>query len=252
MRPSIILFLTIILFRQPCICQTKAKITDVDFHLEDRYIVVNYNIVGSLPKEQMTIELRFITENNESIIPKTVTGDIGTNLFGDGMKAILWDVVADNVTLSGNLKASVTITSSKILYSGASNAFLSVLIPGLGGYYVDKNKARSVLTTISTIGLMGFGIYEKRQANKYYSEYNASIVASDIQSLYAKANDAQNKYFIATRVAAGIWALDIIYVTFKGIHNRNEAKSAYNEFNDDGLKLNYVNNGFQLGYSLSF
>jgi hypothetical protein len=94
MRSSIIFFLTIILFCQPCICQTKAKITDVDLNLEDRYIVVNYSIVGSLPKEQMTIELRFITENNESIIPKTVNGDVGTKLFGDGTKSIQWDIGA--------------------------------------------------------------------------------------------------------------------------------------------------------------
>jgi len=252
MRSSIILFLTIILFRQPCICQTKAKITDVDFHLEDRYIVVNYNIVGSLPKEQMTIELRYITENNESIIPKTVTGDVGTKFFGDGMKAIIWDIVADQLLLSGNLKASVTITSSKILYSGPSNALLSVLIPGLGGYYVDKKKGRAVLTTISTVGLLAYGITQKLQADKYYKEYNASNVPSEIQSLYTKANDAQNMYFKTTRVAAGIWALDIIWVTFKGLHNRKVAKSAYSAFTGDGLRLNYVNNGFQLGYSLSF
>jgi hypothetical protein len=252
MRSSIILCLTIILFRQPCICQTKAKITDVDFHLEERYIVVNYNLVGTLPKEQMTIELRFITENNESIIPKTVTGDVGTKSFGDGMKTILWDIVADQISLSGNLKASVAITSSKILYGGPSNALLSVIIPGLGGYFVDKNKTRSVLTTISTVGLMVYGISQKTQANKYYKEYNASIIPSDIQSLYTKANDAHHKYYTATRIAAGIWALDIIWVTFKGFRNRKESKSAYNAFTGDGLRLNYVNNGLQLGYSVSF
>jgi hypothetical protein len=252
MRYSIILFLALIIFSRPCFSQTKAKITDVDFHLEDRYIVVNYNLVGSLPNEEMTIELKFLTDNNETIIPKSVYTDIGTKIYGDGSKAIQWDIVADNVVISGNIKASVTITSSKILFSGPGNAFLSILIPGLGGYFVDKNDARSVLTTISTIGLMGYGIYEKLQANKYYADYNLSIVPADIQDLYTKANGSQNKYFIATRVAAGIWALDIIYVTFKGFHNRKEAKNAYRAFNNDGLRLNYVNNGFQFKYSFSF
>jgi hypothetical protein len=252
MRYSIILFFAIILFSQPCFSQTKAQITDVDFHLEDRYIVVNYNLVGSLPNEEMTIELKFLTDKNETIIPKSVNTDIGTKIFGDGSKAIQWDIVADNVVLSGNIKASVTITSSKILFRGPGNAFLSILIPGLGGYFVDKNDARSVLTTLSTIGLVGYGIYEKLQANKYYADYNASIVPLDIQDFYTKANGAQNKYFIATRVAAGIWALDIIYVTFKGLHNRKKAKNAYRAYNTDGLRLNYVNNGFQFKYSVSF
>jgi hypothetical protein len=252
MRSSIILLLSIVLFSQTGNCQTKAKITDVDFHLEERYIVVNYNIAGSLPNEQLTIELKFLTENNEIIVPKSVYTDVGTKVFGDGNKAIQWDIVADNIILSGNIKASVTITSSKILFSGPGNAFLSILVPGLGGYYVDKNNARSILTTISTVGLMGFGIYEKLQANKYYADYNASDIPFDIQSLYTKANNAQNKYFIATRVAAGIWALDIIYVTFKGFHNRKVAKSAYSSFSGDGLRLNYTNKGLQMGYSVTF
>jgi hypothetical protein len=252
MRSSVILFLSIILFYQPCSGQTKAKITDVDFNLEERYIVVNYNLTGTLPKEQLTIELKFITENNEVISPKTVTGDIGTKVFGDGSKTILWDLVADQVLLSGNLKATINITYSKILYSGASNAFLSVFIPGLGGYFVDKHKGRAVLTTISTIGLMGYGISQKIQADKYYNDYKNSTLPLEMDGLYSKANDYNHKYYTTTRIAAGIWALDIIWVTFKGLHNRKEAKNAYSAFTTDGLRLNYVNNSMQLGYSVTF
>jgi len=252
MRSSIILILALVLFNQHSICQTKAKITDVDFQLEDRYIVINYNLTGSAPKEEMTIELKFITENNESIIPKTVTGDIGTKIFGDGKKAILWDIVTDSPVLSGNLKAIVTITSSSVLFRGPSNAFASVLIPGLGGYFVDKNKARSVLTTISSIGLIAYGVTQKIQADKYYADYNASTTPSEMDDLYAKANGAQHSYYMTTRIGAGIWALDIIWVTFKGFHNKKVAKSYYSSFNTDGLRLNYVNNGVQLGYSVTF
>jgi hypothetical protein len=252
MRSSIILIISFILFSQPAVCQTKARITDVDFHLEDRYIVVNYNITGISPKEEVTVELKFITENNEPIIPKTMTGDVGKKMFGDGSKAILWDVVADQAVLSGNLKASVTIVSSRVLYSGPGNAFLSILIPGMGGYFVDRNKARSVLTTMSTIGLIAYGVIQKTQANKYYGDYNASTTPADMDDLFSKANSAQHSYYIATRVGAGIWALDIIWVTFKGFHNKKVAKSYYSSFNTDGLRLNYVNNGLQLGYSKKF
>jgi len=252
MRSSIILIFSIILLSQPAVCQTKARITDVDFHLEDRYIVVNYNITGIAPKEELTIELKFITENNESIVPKTMTGDVGKKLFADGSKAILWDIVADQAVLSGNLKATVSIVTSKVLYSGPGNAFLSVLIPGMGGYFVDKNKARSVLTTISSIGLIAYGVMQKTQANKYYADYNASTTPSDMDDLFAKANGAQHSYYMTTRIGAGIWALDIIWVTFKGFHNKKVAKSYYSSFNTDGLRLNYVNNGLQLGYSKKF
>ena len=252
MRSYIILIISFILFSQPAVCQTKARITDVDFHLEDRYIVVNYNINGLSPKEEVTIELKFVTENNESIIPKTMTGDVGKKTFGDGSKAILWDVVADQAVLSGNLKASVMITASRVVYKGPGYAFLSVLMPGLGGYFVDKNKARSVITTISSIGLITYGLMQKTQADKYYADYTASTTPSEMDDLYTKANNAQHSYYMATRIGAGIWALDIIWVTFKGFHNMKVAKSYYSSFNTDGLRLNYVNNGLQLGYSKKF
>jgi hypothetical protein len=100
--------------------------------------------------------------------------------------------------------------------------------------------------------LMVYGISQKSQANKYYKEYNASTINSDIQSLYTKANNAQNKYFIATRVGVGLWVADLIWVTYKGIRNKNKANSAYSADNTDCLRLYYVNNGLQLGYSLSF
>jgi len=249
--PILLIFFTIIL-SQPAICQTKAKITDVDFALEDNYIIVNYNIAGSLPKEQMTIEIKFITEDNELIIPKTITGDVGTELFGDGLKEVQWDIVADEISISGNLKAIVTITTSKILFSGPSNAFLSVLVPGFGGYFVDQKKGRAALTTLSTMGLIAYGISQKIKAENLYSEYKASKIPSEIERLFREANNANHNYYITTSVAAGIWVLDIIWVTFKGIHNRKEAKSAYNTLTVNGFDLNFDYNGLQLGYSVSF
>jgi len=252
MKYSIIILLITLIFKQSCSGQTKAKISDVDFHLEDRYIVVNYNLFGALPKEQLTIELTFITENNETIIPKTVHNDVGTNIFTDGSKVILWDIVADQVILSGSIKAKVTITSSKILFRGPSNALLSILIPGLGGYFVDTHKARSVLTTISTVGLLTFGIAQKIQADKYYTDYTTTTVNTLKQGLYNKYNDAHNNYLVTTKIAAGIWIFDVIYVTIKGARNKNLANSSYQGYIEDGPRLYYVNNGLQLGYSVSF
>jgi hypothetical protein len=252
MRLQVICLIICLFYLQPSYCQTKAKIADVDFHIEDRYIVVNYTLTGTLPNEQMTIELRFITESNNLIIPKTLTGDLGTGKFNDGSKAILWDLIADSVLLSENIKAVVNIKSSKILYHGPSNAFLSVILPGLGGYFVDENKTRSVLTTVSALGFIGYGVSQKILADKYYADYKGSSSSSDIQDLYDKANKAQQNFQTSTTIAAGIWALDIIWVTLKGFHNIKVAKNAYGATNNDRIRIFYVNNGMQLVYKVSF
>lgn len=252
MRSFLFLLLMLCLNSQVSFCQTKARVTDVDFKLEDRYIIVSYNLTGTLPKEELTIALKFINENNEVLVPRSIINDVGTKVYGDGQKTILWDVVSDQVSLTGNWKASVEIVSSRILYSGAGNAILSMIIPGLGGYYVDTKKGRAVLTTLSTIGFVGYGVVQKIQANKYFADYEKSLQQSEIDELYAKANDYNHKYFIATRVAAGIVAIDVVYVFFKGLHNRKVAKNAYNAFSGDGIRIWQVRNGLQVGYSLTF
>jgi hypothetical protein len=232
--------------------RTNARITDVDFHLEGSFIVVNYVLGGTIPKEELTIELSFVTEGNEKIIPHTVSSDAGTNVFMNGNRVVIWDIEIDKPSVTGIMKAVVSITSAKILYGSPKNALLSVAVPGLGGFFVEKNKTRAALTTVSTIGLIVYGINQKNYSRKYYREYNSGIIPADIHNLYNKANSAQHKYFVATRVAAAIWVTDIIWVTIKGIKNREESEKAYKTTSDNGLKLNYGNSVLQLGYSVTF
>jgi hypothetical protein len=100
--------------------------------------------------------------------------------------------------------------------------------------------------------LLGYGISQKHLANKYYDEYKAIIQTTEIDNLYNKANNAQHKYYISTRIAAGLWVFDIIWVAVKGIQNKKISKSYFNTFNMDGLRVNYVNKGLQLKYTVSF
>ena len=151
-----------------------------------------------------------------------------------------------------NLKASVTVTSSKVFYGGPSNALLSVVVPGLGGYFVEKNKTRAIATTITTLGLLGYGISQHKLSNKYYDDYKASEDPADIDAFYNKANEAHHKAYISSGLAIGIWAFDIIWVTVRGYRNMNDAKSYDKSFRNDGLGLNYLNDSWQLKYSVSF
>lgn len=259
----LISFYFAIFFCQTILCQTKAKITNVDFTIRDEKILVVYSITDPSPGEKFTIDLKFINDKNEIIIPKSVSGDVGEKIKAvPAGKVIIWDITKDQVEITGNLKAVVTIISSKspktrtpepiTHYHGPSNVILSMMFPGFGGYFVDKNKTRSVLTTISVIGLAAYGITQKLNANKYYSDYKASTNLTEIDNIYNKANSANHKYYITTRIGAAIWIADIIWVTFKGIYNKNKARNNPTALYDDGLKINYSNNGLQLGYVIRF
>jgi hypothetical protein len=257
MKKLIFLLIISILYHKTVLCQTNARITDIDYRLENNNIVINYYISGYLPNEIFTIGgLKFrVTETNQEIIPRTITGDIGENIKGEGIKTIIWDIVADQLEVSGVLKASIDIIKSEIIkpLGGPGYAWLSVFVPSLGGYFVVKNKARPILTTISTIGLLTYGYLEKKKADEYYADYNDSKAnGTQLQSLYDKANSAHKKSYITIRAAITIWAFDILWVTAKGSKNKKAAQSRKLSSSGNRIKLNYANNELQLGYEIVF
>lgn len=141
------------------------------------------------------------------------------------------------------ITGGLTQTTHKPL-GGPKNAFLSVLLPGLGGHFVEENKARPILTTVAAGGLMVYGIMQKSKADDYYYDYKKATTYSEVQSYYKKANDARHTYIITTRIGAAIWVADIIYVAYKGMQNQKQNRTASN----NGWKINYCDNQVQVGY----
>jgi uncharacterized protein (TIGR02145 family) len=94
-----------ILFAQTSFSQT---IENVDFHTEGKSIVVTYDFFNSKADTMVNLELQFKDQQGISIIPKTLSGDI-KNVKPGQAKRIVWDVLADRITLSGKYKAEVSI-----------------------------------------------------------------------------------------------------------------------------------------------
>lgn len=137
-------------------------------------------------------------------------------------------------------------------YGGASNALLSVLFPGLGGYFVEKNKLRPLAATVSTAALIIYGVTQKNRSNKYYSDYKVSLDRDEMNAFYRKANNAHHRYYIATRIGGAIWISDIVWVAYKGARNNRSIKSAGNSSPGRGLALNHDGYRLQLEYTVNF
>ncbi len=131
-----------------------------------------------------------------------------------------------------------------------SKAYLSILMPGLGGYFTEKEKTRSVVTAVSAVGLIAYGMSQKSVADKFYSDYKSSTNKNELSSLYNKATSANHTYFITTRIGATIWIADIIWVVYKDIQNKKESYNLSTLKNS--FELNYNSNELQLGYTVSF
>lgn len=228
-------------------CNTSECVVQVG-----RLLGVEFMFAGSIGKlgETYAIDIRMI-----SVETGTVNQTLSRNYSGK-IDGLLDEMRFVAISLSGidskkkSMKESEKITQSNTNKKpgGPSNAFLSVIFPGLGGYFVEKNKIRPILTTVSAAGLIGFGLLKKSKSSDYYSDYKTKRT----NSLYKKANDAHHTYYIATRVGAVIWLADIIYVAYKGSQNVKQAQSASLNMPYSGLRLDFTDNQWQIGYSVSF
>jgi len=252
MKTGHLLYFFFILSLQVISAQLNMKISGVNFRLGDEGIVVQYDIVDGSPGNQYFIELKFISDSGDKIIPESTTGDIGKNVKAGMGKTITWDIIKDRFEFSGNLKAVVTATPLWMHLGGPSNAFMSAVVPGLGGYFVEENKLRPAITTAVTLGLISYGIYQKTVENKYYTDYKESYEMDEKETLFSKANNAHHKYFIATRLGAALWIADIAWVAHRGSRNMKEKQLLKQSSSESGLKLNHHSGGVQLGYVLIF
>jgi hypothetical protein len=141
--------------------QVGVEIKEVDYRLENNLIIVQYNLISPSPAEKYTIGLRFISNTGQVVEPRSLSGDVGKNIEPGIGKVITWNFRDDRFEFSGMLKAVVTLTYEKKPAGGPSYVILSVIVPGLGGYFVEEDRIRPVATTVSTLGLMTFGIIEK-------------------------------------------------------------------------------------------
>ena len=91
-----------------CISVANSQtIENVDFHAEGQAIVVNYDLNGCASNEKYSVSLVFISQNGETVLPKTVSGDL-TNLVC-GTKRIVWEVLKDRISFEGKYQVQVSV-----------------------------------------------------------------------------------------------------------------------------------------------
>jgi uncharacterized protein (TIGR02145 family) len=93
------------------------SIENVDFRSEGTMIAVVYDFIHPKRDTAINLTLTVFDENNTWIMPKTVSGDL-KNVKPGQKKKIIWNVLADGITLSGKYRAEVEIQKSVLFIEG--------------------------------------------------------------------------------------------------------------------------------------
>ena len=215
------------------------------------YVINGYTAMAKaefsfiVKRERLTIKVKKTPfeiaskDQNFSLIEKSIRQELNNAPIGR------YTLDMNMTSINGNTVDDNRLIKVHPIY-GASNAWLSLLVPGLGDHRVSFGKRKGIGIGLATYAIIGTGIGLKVYSNKEYKMYHNATEQAQMDAHYNIAN-AANKLFYTCIFAAGVtWIYDIIWVACKGSENAKETKqyrkyhlSAYynNEFNANGVSI---------------
>ena len=79
---QIIGLLAIVLFSGTTMAQSKAKVENVDFNLENENLIITYDIVKSKASQTFNVSVTITTTKGKKIPANALSGDIGPGVHG--------------------------------------------------------------------------------------------------------------------------------------------------------------------------
>jgi len=214
---------------------SKAQIDNIDFGLQEGKIVITYDLLKSDKNERFIVFVNAITESGDSILARSVSGDVNENVSGGRNKTIVWDYERDHFFSSEAFQIEVTavpqlveaseITGIYVDYPGLGKSFLmSTALPGWASTKLKDGKPHWLK------GIVGYGclslsyLYNKKAADTY-KDYKVSMDSKERSSLYDDAVSQKQLSSIFAFSALAIWIMDYTCIIIS--HNKL-MKKTYN------------------------
>jgi len=258
-----------LVFSAPMIAQRKPVANNVSIEIQQNRAIVQYEIKSRVEGSTHLVFLNFIDEEYHLVAPTTLSGNVGPGISSGMRNSIEWDITKDIQQLGSKITPVIFIDGVSKQFSntgGPRNALLSILMPGLGDYFVADHSLmtfKPYMRTLSSLGLIGLGIYAGNQryfAEGYYmtvetvvGSYNQQFPADKYKEVYIEGDlqywlfKGDKEVFIS--LGAAIWFADILWVLAKGNNNIKFLKASNN---GSDFKLGYNPGGISFNYSYTF
>ncbi len=249
------------------IAQHPAVAKEISISVKQNKAVISYDLHTRKENSSHLVQLSFIDEQNNVIWPSSLTGNVGANIQSGARRTIVWDITDDYQQMSSMITPVIFVDGLSRQYSntgGPKNALLSLVIPGLGDYFVADHrimKFKPYFRTISSLSLIALGIYAGKQRFHAEGEYKLFLkpdawryegsdrffekyVEGDLQYLWFKGDQE-----LLISLGTAIWLADVVWVFAKGSNNQKFINASRR---DSGWRLGYVPGGMMLNYSYQF
>ncbi|MCL2041822.1 MAG: hypothetical protein FWG84_07280 [Bacteroidales bacterium] len=211
-------YLLLILILYIALSVNAQSITNVEAQYADGKVTVTCRLETSTPSD---LVLSYSGDDGVTYKPcLSVSGDLKAQKTGN--KQIVWNCLDDNI-MFGTFIFKVSIEGKVAEYKdtgGPSNAWLSLLVPGLGDHRVTYGKKSGLSTALWSYGLIATGVGLKFYSISEYKQYHAATEQSEIDTHYDAANISNQLFYLCVGAGAAIWIYDVIWVWNKGAQNK--------------------------------
>lgn len=229
MKVIIIVFVLNALFNNNIFAQ-QPVIRNINLYYKDRKAIINYDLKDFRAKESHYVELFFVDDKFNVHVPKKIFGDYGDSIYAGKNKQIQWALFDDKVDISNTLSPIILVDG--VNKGGSQNVLLSMLIPGLGDYFVENPKNmvfKPYLRTLTVLGAITLGyIADQKRVKLVWKKWD-DRTNTEMGWLYDNdywlfSFDKEVFYF----VGISVWIMDVIWVYAKG--NENERLKMFSNY----------------------
>lgn len=162
--------------------------------------------------------------------------------------------VSNNYNNNNNNISNDIVIPTSVPNRGPSNAIISMILPGFGGFAVNKtDKLSPILIAAMFWGSAYYSYDSYKQATDNYNLYLSDKTQADMDTHYNLAADFKQKHETFLAAAAGIWLFDVIHVIVKGNKNVRESQGLTKNLRlMPNLKMSNASNPFQLSIVKTF
>ncbi len=202
--------------------QTNYNINNVNLKLSQNRLLVKYDLFSKKSHDPVTVRLLFYDDQYRIYVPKTIQPDSRKPISPGKNRSISWDFAKDMQKISVDLHPYLIPgnIANHNFGMGTEAALFSVLIPGMGNYFVGDTRNQSIkpwMKTIGSYGLILLGTYAARERFRKEPIYSTDGKKWKMGAWNYRYFENDAEILIGTGIA--IWITDIVLVAIKGNHN---------------------------------
>jgi len=264
-RPCCLSFLLVLCSLTSTAQRPDGSISNVRTEMKNRALIIRYDLAGDAPSGDYQVALTVVDNRGHAIHPDSVYGDLGPGITPGTDKTIVWEVYKEYDVIYGSFTPRLTLdpgTARKQAH-GPAYAGLSLLVPGLGDYFVadpSSMKIKPWYKTAFTAGVLALSwtaLQHRAEIPPVMMPpgyYISADVPPGAENPYMyidhewMAEPAYTDYWmfpydaeIILGVGVASWLFDVIWVARKGVVNNRVQRSVMEHLSllpcGDGLRL---------------